>query len=78
VAAAKKRRKPVVDKQARKSIEAILTVLEELVDRDQIATEDRQRLWNSVMSAWVSIEHLEDAGKLAKEGRKLEKELGVK
>lgn len=72
VAAAKKRKKRgTIDRKARKSIDAIIVVLEDLVEQNE-------RLWNSLMSAWVDIELLQDAGKLAKEARKLERELGVK
>lgn len=70
----KKKRKPrrsSVDKQARKSIEAILVVLEDLVEQNE-------RLWNSLHSAWVDIEILKDNGKLAKEAKALERELKIR
>lgn len=69
-----KKRKPrrsSVDKQARKSIKAILAVLEDLVEQNE-------RLWNSLHSAWVDIDILKDDGKLAKEAKALEKELKIK
>lgn len=69
-----KKRKPRssnIDRKARESIDRILDVLDELVA-------ENERIWNSLMSAWVDIDILKDAGKLAKEARKLEKELGIK
>lgn len=69
-----KKRKPrrsSVDKQARASIEAMLAVLEDLVEQNE-------RLWNSLHSAWVDIDILKDDGKLAREARNLEMELNVR
>lgn len=69
-----KKRKPrrsSVDKQARKSIHDILGILEHLVD-------ENERLWNSLMSAWVDIEILKDDGKIAKEAKALERELKIR
>lgn len=72
VAAAKKRKnRSTVDRKARESIQQILEILEDLIESDE-------RQWNSIMSAWVDIEILQDDGKLAKEARKLEREIGVK
>ncbi len=71
VAAAKKRRKPVVDKKARELIRQMLEIIEDLIDQNE-------RQWNSLMSAWVDIDILKDQGKLAREARELEKELGIK
>lgn len=71
MAAAKRRRKPVVDKQARELIRQMLDIIEDLIDQNE-------KQWNSLHSAWVDIDILKDAGKLAKEARKLEKELDVK
>ncbi|MBI1324377.1 hypothetical protein GC170_14495 [bacterium] len=62
--------KRAVDREARKSIDAILVVLEDLVEQNE-------RLWNSLQSAWVDIDILKDAGKLARDAKKLEKELGI-
>ena len=67
----RKPRRSSVDKQARESIASILVVLEDLVEQNE-------RLWNSLHSAWVDIDILKDDGKLAKEARKLERELGVR
>ena len=69
-----KKRKPRqsnVDRKARESIDRILDVLDELVA-------ENERIWNSLMSAWVDIDILKDAGKLARDAKKLEKELGIK
>ena len=69
-----KKRKPrrsSVDKRARKSIDAILAVLEDLVEQNE-------RLWNSLSSAWVDIDILKDNGKLAKEAKALERELKIR
>lgn len=64
------KRRPVVDRKARESIDRIIDVLEDLVEQNE-------RLWNSLYSAWVSIESLENKDKLAREARKLEKELNI-
>jgi hypothetical protein len=71
VAAAKKRRKPVVDRKAREMIRQTLDIIEDLIDQNE-------RQWNSLMSAWVDIDILKDQGKLAEEARKLERELEIK
>lgn len=65
------KRRPVVDRKARESIDAILVVLDDLVEQNE-------RLWNSLMSAWVDIELLQDAGRLEKDARNLERELNIK
>lgn len=72
MAAAKKRKKrSTVDRKARKSIQQILEILEDLIG-------DNERQWNSLMSAWVDIEILQDNGKLEREAKNLEKELRIR
>lgn len=53
-------------------------MIEELVATAENQADENRRLWNSLMSAWVDIDILKDDGKLAKEARKLEKELHVR
>ena len=53
-------------------------MVEELVATADNQAEENRRLWNSLLSAWVDIDILKDDGKLAKDAKKLEKELRIR
>lgn len=69
-------KKPTAE-DAFRSIRAMMDVLDHLVADMEAQAVETQRLWNSLMSAWVDIDLLKDAGKLAEDAGKLEKELKV-
>lgn len=70
-------KKPTVE-DAFRSIREVIDVLEHVVQDIETLSESQQRIWNSLMSAWVDIDLLKDGGKLKKNAARLEKELKIR